>query len=192
MRIIGILVVIILALMVGFYAYMGGFKSIETTDGAFGPAEIVYATHLGPYEQLGKSWGVFKTEWEEAGLAECDALGVYFDPPDTPKDKLRTVIGCRIDALPEDQKAALKEKLDSFVLPESPTLVSTFPFKNVASYFLAPAKVYPAMMKKLPEGATPPVAIEVYGPFSTPSPEITFILPLGVERTAYQPLLEAF
>ncbi len=147
-----------------FYAYMGGFQKIEVTRSKFGPVEIIYAQHRGPYKELGVAWSQFQKQWEAAGLKRCESLAIYLDPPGTPEDKLRSILGCQLDGLSEEQQAKLKAKLPTFVIPASQGFASTFPYKNMLSFFLGPKKVYPefqALMKR--ENVKEPVAIEVYG-----------------------------
>lgn len=182
---IGILAIIV-------YGYLGGFRSIEVSKGEFQSSEIVFSTHKGAYKNLSKSWDTFKAEWEKAGLKECDSLAVYFDPPGTPEDKLRSVLGCRIDALSSQGKTNLKSKLPSFRLPESKALVAKFPFKNVLSFFVGPAKVYPAMKKIMQaEKLHGSVAIETYGPAST-NQDMRYYMATETKITDYQKLLNAF
>ena len=178
--------------LIGMYAYLGGFRPVTVSRGEQSSAEIVYSTHRGPYKDLHKSWSKFKAEWEAAGLADCDALAVYLDPPGTPEEKLRSIIACRIDSLPAEQKAGIKAKLPSFTIPRSRAILSSFPYRNPISYFIGPTKVYPEFQKALSNEATPPVAIETYGSMSRPAEEIGFSMPLESSRADYAKLIDAF
>lgn len=189
---IGLLVVFVFAAVAAIYGYMGGFVAVKIEQGAFGPSEIIYSTHVGPYQEIGESWARFDEEWQEAGLNSCDSLAIYLDPPDTPPEELRSILACQIDALTEDDKAALKEEFPSFVMPQSDALLSAFPFRNFASYMLAPRKVYPEMQKRMTaKNIVPPVGVELYGDMDNVR-EIRFAIPYGVDKTAYQPLFDAF
>ena len=189
--VIGLVVLVVVA-TVGYFGYMGGFKRVDVENGVFGPAEIVYATHVGPYRTLGQSWRTFQLDVEAAGLTTCDGLSIYLDPPGTPPEQLRTVIGCRIGDVTNAQKQALKEKLPSFVFPETPSLLASFPFKNDLSFMLAPRKVYPKFEKRIiEEGVEPPFAVEMYGQIRSAG-AIRFAMPYGLEKTVYQPLFGAF
>jgi hypothetical protein len=187
---LGLLAVFLGAIVSG-YAYLGGFASVEVERGEFGPVEIIYTLHRGSYQGLAKSWKRFQSEWERAGIPGCDSLAVYFDPPGTPDDQLRSVLACRIDAQDEAQKQRSKASFPSFVLPRSRALTSRFPFKNMLSFMIGPTKVYPKMREAMEEGVVPAVAIETYG-VTGKFQEIGFYMPIGIDRSAYQPLLDAF
>lgn len=191
-KIAGVIFGLFIALMLGMYAYLGGFSSVVVERGEFGPAEIVYSTHLGPYKGIGESWTKFQKQWEAAGLTECDSLALYLDPPGTPEANLRSILACRIDALPDAQKAAVKAKLRHFVVPKSKAVVSSFPYKSGASFVLGPMKVYPAFKKVLEqEKLMPPLGIEIYGVMKKIK-SIGFVMPIEGDRKVYQPLMDAF
>ncbi|WDI33261.1 hypothetical protein PUV54_15065 [Hyphococcus flavus] len=119
-------------------------------------------------------------------------LAVYLDPPDAPKESLRSILACRIDGLSEGEQATWRASFPGVMLPGSDALIADFPYKNYASFFLAPMKVYPELQKRmLAEGREGAVAIEEYGVIGE-SERIRIIMPVGIERTAYQPLMDAF
>ncbi|MBL8032243.1 MAG: hypothetical protein JNJ69_00970 [Leptospiraceae bacterium] len=193
LKILVILIALVGALILGLYAWLGGFKSVTVTRSTFGPAEIVYSTHKGPYKNLSQSWSRFQKEWETAGLKECHSLAVYLDPPGTPEDKLRSVIACRIDELPSAEKTVLRGKMRNFVIPKSRTVWATFPYKNPASYFIGPMKVYPEFKKVLEkEKIIPPVGIETYGTTAKAANEIGYAMPIDSTRADYQKLIDSF
>ena len=192
MRIFFGVILIIFAVLLGAYAYMGGFKSVEVSDGQLEPIEFAYATHRGAYEKLFESWEAFEDAWEAAEVGPCNALAVYLDPPETPKEDFRTVLGCRIDDLTPDHAADWRAAFPTFTLPGGAALTADFPYKNEASYFFAPVKVYPALQKVMEErGVNSPLAIEVYG-VEGESDTISFYFPLTDSRSDYQVLEDAF
>jgi hypothetical protein len=192
MRILLWIVGILIVAGLGFYAYMGGFHSVKIEQGTFGPIEFAYATHKGPYSDLSTSWTKFMTAWNEAKLKTCLTMGVYLDKPDTPPEKLRSLIGCRIDGWTEEDKAAARAKFPTAALPQGQALMSVFPFRNFLSFFLAPTRVYPEIARRMAEDKTEAViGIELYGSFDDIT-DIRFVMPLGADRTPYQPLFDAF
>jgi hypothetical protein len=192
MRIFLWIIGMIAALMLAFYAYMGGFNTVTVKEDRFGPMEFVYATHKGSYENLSKAWGDFMPKWDAAKLKECLTLGVYLDKPGTPPEKLRTLIGCRIDGWSGADKAAARAVFPSATIPEGPVLTTTFPLRNFLSFFYAPTRVYPEIEKEVAKrGTQSHIAIELYGSFATLN-EITFVVPLTQDLSAYQPLYDAF
>jgi hypothetical protein len=49
------------------------------------------------------------------------------------------------------KRTALRGKLPNFVIPKSRTIAATFPYKNPASYFIGPMKVYPRIQERTRE-----------------------------------------
>ena len=191
-KIAGVFVSLIFIPAVVFYAYMGGFTKIEIVEKNTEPFEFIFSTHLGPYENLGKSWKQFEGKFKEAGLEDCDALGVYLDPPGTPKEKLRTVLGCKIDHLGDEKKLEIKQKFPFFVFPTSKGLFTQFPFRNELSYMFAPMRVYPKFQKTLEKQSNLPlIALELYG-FESSRKKIEFFLPMESNELDRDRLISAF
>lgn len=193
LKVLGTIAVILAGIIFGLYAWLGGFSSVTVTRSSFGPTEIVFATHKGAYKNLSTSWSAFQKQWEAAGLKECNALAIYLDTPDTPEEKLRSIIACDIGALPVDDKIRLRSALRYFVIPKSTTIAAKFPYKNPASYFIGPMRVYPAFKNELAKDKiVPPVAIETYGKTTEPATEMGYAMPLESKRADYQMLIDAF
>jgi hypothetical protein len=193
LKVLAAIVVLLVGLIFGLYIWLGGFSSVTVTRSSFGPTEIVYATHRGAYKNLSTSWSSFQKQWEAAGLKECKALAIYLDTPETPEDKLRSIIACDIGEMADSEKTALRGKLPNFVIPKSRTIAATFPYKNPASYFIGPMKVYPEFKKELAKDKiVPPVAIETYGKMTAPATEMGYAMPLDSKREDYEKLVDAF
>lgn len=184
-----ILIGILGVLGISFYAYMGGFQDVEVKDANFGSVEIFLYTHKGPYQNLNESWDKFQKEWESVGLKECHSMALYLDGPDTAPEKLRSVLGCRMDGLSDTEIKMVKSKMKTFLIPQMKCITATFPFKNVFSYFLAPTKVYPKFQETLSkQSSITSVAIEVYGGSSQFVDHIDFYMPVGVKREVFSQL----
>ncbi|TGM22512.1 GyrI-like domain-containing protein [Leptospira meyeri] len=190
---IGITIVVLVLLGIAFYSYMGGFQQVTVNRESFGPTEIFYTTHKGPYNEIGNSWDRFQKEWESVGITSCDSLAIYLDEPDTEPTKLRSVLGCRWEGLSAEQKKQVTSKFKTFSIPQMNGLSASFPFKNFLSYFLAPTKVYPKFQEILTtESSQTSVAIEIYGGSSLSVNSIGFFMPIGVSREVFKSLEEAF
>ncbi|MEQ8350940.1 MAG: hypothetical protein RH862_05615 [Leptospiraceae bacterium] len=176
----------------GFYGYMGGFQEVTVSRTKFGPHTIIYATHRGPYEDLGASWEKFENRWKDAGLQTCESLAVYLDPPDTPPEELRSILGCRIDQLDAAQQETLSQKFSVFEFPAMESIYGEFPYRNMLSFMLGPIKVYPEFQKVMEEGnVQTSVAFEVYGDPDNME-KIQFIMPVEEPRSTFAPLEQAF
>lgn len=174
-----------------FYAYMGGFQTIEVKETAVGPLNVIVTTHRGSYSGLGPAWDRFVSQVQEAGLKECDALAFYLDPPGTPEDQLRSVLGCRLDGLSEAERLKLSSAFPTYSLPAVPALHATFPYRNFFSYMLGPTRVYPALQQAAAGRIEPRFGIETYG-VDGRSKEIGFFLPLSGEEALVDPLASLF
>ncbi|TGL40377.1 hypothetical protein [Leptospira perdikensis] len=193
LKYIGISIVTLIVLGIAFYGYMGGFQQVTVSRESFGPAEVYYTTHKGAYENIGASWENFQKDWESVGITDCDSLAIYLDSPDTEPEKLRSVLGCRLEGLSPEQKKQIEGKFKTFYMPKMNGLGASFPFKNFLSYFLAPTKVYPKFQEILvAETAETSVAIEIYGGSSKTVDKIGFFMPVGVSREVFKSLEEAF
>jgi len=189
---LALILVAILLVFLGFYAYMGGFSSVQVTEVTYGPRTIIYAAHRGPYEEIGSSWEKFQTRWEAAGLKECRSLAIYLDPPDTPPEKLRSILGCTVEHLDAAEQERLAQQFPVFQVPAMESIRSEFPYRNMLSFMLGPIKVYPEFQRVMEEQKfQPAVAFEIYG-----NPEsikfIEFIMPSREPRSTFAPLEQAF
>lgn len=188
---LGLLVLLILGGL-GFFAYMGGFRAVEVREGPFGPHTIIFATHKGPYENLEQSWEEFQSRWKEAGLKKCNSLSVYLDSPDTPPEELRTILGCTIDELSEEERLHLSEQFPVFTIPAMDSLLSEFPFRNGLSFMFGAMKVYPEFQKIMEErGLRPAVGFELYGDAESIE-SIEFAMPIREPVETFAPLKQAF
>lgn len=176
-----------------FYAYMGGFSKVEVKRETFGPVSVFVYPHKGPYKNLHQSWEKFQKLWEAVGITECSSMAIYLDTPDTPEENLRSILACRMDGLSVSQIKAVKSQLTTFEIPKSDSLTSSFPFRNVLSYFLAPTKVYPKFQEIISENKEETsVAIEVYGGSAQVVDTIKFYMPLGIKRDVFLALETLF
>ncbi|MCB1170397.1 MAG: hypothetical protein KDK25_08690 [Leptospiraceae bacterium] len=179
-------------LLVAGYGYMGGFRTVEVEEASFGPHTIIFATHRGPYENLEGSWKEFQAQWKAAGLKKCNSISVYLDAPDTPPDELRTILGCTVDELAEEERNALSARFPVFHIPAMDSIRSEFPFRNGLSFMVGAMKVYPEFQRVMEERQfQPAVAFEVYGD-SDNIQQIEFVMPVNEPRETFAPLEDAF
>lgn len=182
LKIAGAVIGVLILAILGFLFYLGAFATVPLEKTVFQSVEVIAFQHRGAYQNIGKSWEAFEKAWLANGLNECDGLAVYLDPPDTPEEKLRSVLGCNISSLPERQKASLRGKFQHFVLPQMEAMTSRFPFKNVLSFMIGPMKVYPKLSRAVEEqGGKPSIAIELYSSVKKIQ-EIRFVMPLAADR----------
>jgi hypothetical protein len=189
---IGLAIAILAVTVLAFVTYLGGFQSVVVDEVDFPTTEIGIYLHKGSYKKIGDSWMKFDTSWKEISGEKCHGLALYFDPPGTPEDQLRSVLGCDLTKIPKEKQALVKEKFQSFVIPASKALHASFPFKNKLSFMLGPIKVYSAMNKTLSgTNITPALAIESYGVYEKMK-QIEFYMPKDLKRESFDSLLKLF
>ncbi len=193
LKIFGIVVIILVLVGLIEYAYLGGFSTVQVAQSEWGPVNIIAYRHKGPYADLRHSWTEFRGQWEKAGLKECESLAVYLDPPETPPEKLRSILGCRLDHLPAAQQAELRKAFLHLTIPRRSGLSASFPFKNVLSFWVGPTKVYPAIHKQfsMMSGATMQVAVETYG-HPDRIQEVGFFMPTNATDADFEPFRKVF
>lgn len=178
--------------IVAIYAYMGGFNQVEITQAKFKSREIIFDIHRGPYTGLKQSWESFERKFKKLGLAHCYSFGIYLDSPETPEDKLRSVMACELKNIALTIKNNLRKEFSYAVLPAASGYSAVFPYRNELSFMFAPIKVYPEFEAKIKAGELKPVlAIEEYG-FNKGRSAIEFFMPQGIDKSKYKSLFEAF
>lgn len=83
----------------------------------------------------------------EYGVETTKGVGIYYDnPQQVEKSKLRSEIGCILDAPLDSMKMSdISSKFKIKTLPESPSIVTEFPFKGTMSVIVGIIKIYPAL-----------------------------------------------
>ena len=178
--------------LVAIYAYMGGFNEVEITQTQFKSREIIFDIHIGPYTGLKESWEKFERKFKKLGLAHCYSFGVYLDSPDTPEEKLRSVMACELKNMALSIKNNLRKEFSYAVLPAAQGYGAIFPYRNELSFMFAPIKVYPKFEEKIKSGELKPtLAIEEYG-VDQGRAAIQFFMPHNIDKSKYKALFEAF
>lgn len=160
-----IIIAVIIVAIVIFLFYMNFFSKVSVKEEKTGPYTFAYVEHVGPYSQVGKPMAELDKKIREAGFEPTLGIGVYYDnPKDTPQEKLRSKVGSVIS---ENDMGKIEEDGQGFTfetLEEQTRIVAEFPYRNMASYFMGPMKVYPAIEKYMKEKGYDmnTVGLEVY------------------------------
>ncbi|MCX5749493.1 MAG: hypothetical protein NTZ10_04550 [Candidatus Saganbacteria bacterium] len=157
------LAVIVLAVLAFLY-YMGAFSDPIISQREFGPYTFVYENFIGPYNQAGKVIDKLCWSLKLDGFSTVNAIGIYYDDPSkVSKDKLRSNLGCVLEAKDIKRFIPLKKKYKTWTIKKKQCVIAEFPFKNFLSYMIAPMKAYPVLMKYVSaEGYKPSAPIEFY------------------------------
>jgi len=145
--IFGILASLIVVL-IGAYAYYGGFKTIDPKIQKSGGETLIYEKMTGDYAQSAiVSDRVYKKLIDDHGIETTKGFGIFYDNPKVKeKNTLRSDIGCVLET-DFDRLEALKEDFEVSQHPIEEYLVTEFPNKGMPSVILGIIKVYPAFEK---------------------------------------------
>jgi hypothetical protein len=169
-----ILAVLIIALL-GYLAYLGVFSALKVTEQKIGPYTLAYAEYMGPYSGSGPILTQVNSSLKKDGIECLKGFGIYYDDPkQVAADKLRSKLGCIIDAkdLAKFSKVSRKYKVMNW--PARGCLVAEFPIRNNLSYMIGPMKAYPELNKALKEkGYKMGAVMELY---DMPDKKILYIM----------------
>lgn len=146
--ILGILIAIVV-ICIGGYAYYGGFQSIAFTFKEQGGEVLVYEEVIGDYKQSAEYTNkIYYKLLEEDGIETTKGFGLYLDnPKEVETSELRSEIGCIIDNPDSTLIAKLSEKYKVKVFPKGNYAFTEFPMKGKLSFLIGIMKVYPALEK---------------------------------------------
>ncbi|MBN2747373.1 MAG: GyrI-like domain-containing protein [Bacteroidales bacterium] len=156
LKVLGILILVIIALAVGAFAYFGGFHKVEFKTVTTGGEVLVYEDMLGDYSKSPAVMDkVYSALLDNYKIETTKGIGIYFDNPQNKAvEELRSEIGCIVE--PKD--TALLKSISDFkikVLPVQEYLVAEFPYKGGVSIIVGLMKVYPAMTNYVKENNLP-------------------------------------
>lgn len=146
-----IALLVVAAILFGFYAYFGGFSKLNFKVEKAGGETIVYKEMVGEYSKSGEIMSSISEELQNHhGLKITQNIGIYYDnPEDTDKDKLRSDVGCVIKTHDQNKLEELKKNYSLKQTPQTDYLITKIPFKGFFSIMVGIFKVYPAMEKYL-------------------------------------------
>lgn len=142
---IAILVLLVVALIV--YGYYGGFKKIEFTVSEQGGEILIYEDLTGDYRQSPVVMDkVYYSLLNNENIETYRGFGIYYDNPQkVEKSKLRSEVGCILEAKDSSKVEQLKNRYKVKSFPRKAYIVTEFPFNGPVSVFIGVVKVYPAM-----------------------------------------------
>lgn len=89
-----LIVLALAAVLVGYLATQGLFRSVDVQQGEQGGFILLGKDHVGPYAEVGKVYEEFYALYPEGDFA-----GIYYDDPDeVPHDSLRAFVGIKVSA----------------------------------------------------------------------------------------------
>ncbi|MFM1899383.1 MAG: hypothetical protein RL577_1623 [Bacteroidota bacterium] len=146
---------LLFALLLGLFAYSGGFQSIEVKEGRSNAYLIVGFRHQGPFHEIGDKFKLAQDFGTQLMMYRDSAIGIYFDEPGkVAEDSLRSFAGIVVKdstqakafigfAKGKGQEAVLMR------IEAGNTAYVDFKTSNPLSYMIGPLKCYPAIGEHL-------------------------------------------
>ncbi|MGM0532783.1 MAG: GyrI-like domain-containing protein [Bacteroidota bacterium] len=149
MKILLILIIVIVFVVVGIYAYFGGFKKISVQIQEEGGETLVYEELKGDYKNTGAVMDkIYYSLLNDENIETYKGFGMYYDDPKkVVKEKLRSEAGCILENIDRDNFRELKEKYQLKTFPQKQYITAQFPYKGKMSVMFSILKVYPALNK---------------------------------------------
>lgn len=143
------LIVISILIATGFlfYVYYGGLQKPVIQLAVQGGETVIYEEMSGDYGQSGMVMNKIYTALKDQYKIETfKGFGLYFDNPQkVEKNKLRSEVGCIVEAGDLGRILATKGAFKNKVLPIKKYMVTEFPYKGQLSVMVSLIKVYPAL-----------------------------------------------
>jgi len=160
-----IALLVIIALGLGFYWYIGGFQTLEVKNKKMGGYLVAGLEFTGPYHKVGPAMMKADSILRATGVECTKGFGIYYDnPEEVEADKLRSFVGNIIENADSETIAKIKEtglRVDS--IPEKNAIVVEMKTRNNLSYMTGPMKAYPLLHEKQKaDNCTPSLAFEIY------------------------------
>ncbi len=152
-QIIIIVVAILTAIIVGFAAYWGAFKSIQFSMVEQGGETLVYEEMTGDYRQSGEVMDqVYYSLLNDYKIETFKGFGIYYDNPQKVEaSKLRSELGCILEESDIHRLSELEGNFKIKTYPKGKYVVAEFPYKGKLSVIFGIMKVYPALNKYVKE-----------------------------------------
>ena len=152
-QIIIIVVAAIVAIVLGFAAYWGAFKSIQFRMVEQGGETLVYEEMTGDYRQSGVVMDrVYYSLLNDYKIETFKGFGIYYDNPQKVEtSKLRSELGCILEESDIHRLSELEGNFKIKTYPKGNYIVAEFPNKGRLSVIFGIMKVYPALNKFVKE-----------------------------------------
>jgi hypothetical protein len=180
----------LLIVVIAAAAYYGVFSRVTVAEKRVDALNVVFTKHTGDYSTVGPPMdSLYKQLRDREGIATTRGFGLYYDNPrQVEKAKLRSVVGCVLDAADTGKAALLAGKgYRTAVIPASNSVCAEFPMKGMPSIIIGIFKVYPELMRYQKEKNIPQRPImELY---DTPRKKTVYMLHTDINAEWYDSLL---
>jgi hypothetical protein len=191
MKIVLIILALSLAIGIGVLWNFGAFANVTVSEKIVPHMTIVYARHTGDYKKIRKVIDtVYMNLLVKEKIGSSRGFGLYYDNPrEAPRERLRSLGGCILDA-PDEYKAdsLRRDGYKVAVLPQTTALYAEFPLKGPLSVLFGVFKTYPRMITLLNEkNISPRPFMEIYNPSMK---KIEYLMEYDVPLATYLEMLK--
>jgi DNA gyrase inhibitor GyrI len=153
MKILIIIILALVAIVFGIYAYLGGLQKINFSIRDAGGEVLVYENHIGEYKNTAAVMDkIYYSLLKEEKIETYKGFGIYYDNPSkVEKTKLRSEVGCILENPDAQTIERLSKKYNIKTFPRGSYLVSEFPYNGKFSVVIGIMRVYPALNKFIKE-----------------------------------------
>jgi DNA gyrase inhibitor GyrI len=138
---------VVIAILIGVYAYNGGFSKADVRIQHQGELLVVGMDHKGAYKNIGTAFEKVTKIKETAKLDSAVLIGVYLDDPKTvAEESLRSFAGFTVPNM-EVGTAICKNNPGCYIMPleEGEAYVCDLKTSGTLSMIIAAMKAYPAL-----------------------------------------------
>ncbi len=146
-----IFILFMILIIIGLYAFYGGFKKIRFQIVEQGGELLIYENMTGDYKNSATVMDkIYASLLENEQIETYKGCGIYYDNPRyVEKDKLRSEIGCILETKDSKMFDSLKANYKTKSIPKAKYLTTRFPYKGKFSVLIGILRVYPALTKYL-------------------------------------------
>lgn len=160
-----VIVLIIIALLLGLYAYYGGFYEIEIKAETVGGETIVYKKVTGDYKQTSSVTNeVYDYLFHHLKIETYKGIGIFYDnPKNVEREELKSEVGCVIETNDVNRLEKIHCKYEIKQLLCTQSIVIEFPYKGGFSVLIGLIRVHPKLEKYVKTHNLPDTPIiEIY------------------------------
>lgn len=149
LKYIGIILLALILLVVGFLAYSGLFSGAAVEEKEVGPYFFIQKERWGDYAKTPVFLDSMKKQLLAEKITPTTAFGIYYDNPKNVKtDSLHSIIGYILETKDTARIVELRRKQFRIeMMGKTKSMVIEFPMRNQLSIMLGIMKAYPAFEK---------------------------------------------
>jgi hypothetical protein len=148
MKKILIVLLAIVALVLGYAAYLGAFNKVEFKEDTVPEMKLVYLDHIGEYSTVHISMDSVYNTLMDMGIETKLGAGIYMDDPkQVAPEKLRSEVGCILEVSDYDKQEKIEKLFKVKTIPTQECTQTEMPYRSPMAIVIGVMKVYPALIE---------------------------------------------